>query len=85
MEKVNFIKMNWLAVEGNMPNPREQLINLAISELTKVFQDLREGKEPKISPEIEKLTVSLEQSNTKMSEEQVNNFAEQLIKDLSNK
>lgn len=67
-------------------NSQDQLINLAMKELSKVLQDMQQGKTPEMSPTMEKLAAELESVNdkkTKMSEEEIKNFAEKLVKQIS--
>jgi len=67
-------------------NSQDQLINLAIKELSKVLQDMQQGKTPEMSSAMEKLAAELESVNDKkknMSEEEVKSFAEKLVKQIS--
>ena len=71
---------------SNNNNPQDQLINLAMKELSKVLEDMQKGKTPTMSPTMEKLASELEIANEKrktMSEEEVKNFAETLITQIS--
>jgi hypothetical protein len=67
-------------------NSQDQLINLAMKELSKVLQDMKQGKTPEMSSTMEKLSAELESVNdkkAKMSEEEIKNFAEKLVKQIS--
>jgi len=67
-------------------NSQDQLINLAMKELSKVLQDMKQGKAPEMSSTMEKLSEELESVNDKrktMSEEEIKNFAETLVKQIS--
>lgn len=67
-------------------NPQDTLINLAMKELSKVLEDMQQGKTPTMSPTMEKLATELEMANEKkktMSEDEVKDFAETLIKQIS--
>jgi hypothetical protein len=57
-----------------------------MKELSKVLQDMKQGKNPEMSSTMEKLSTELESVNDKhktMSEEEIKNFAETLIKQIS--
>lgn len=67
-------------------NPQDKLIDFALTELAKVLQDMKEGKEPQMSSSMQKLASELENNTkkSKMSETEVKDFAERLIKQISN-
>lgn len=70
----------------NNNNSQDQLINLAMQELSKVLQDMKQGKTPEMSATMAKISEELEAASAKkkvMSEEEVKNFAETLIKQIS--
>ncbi len=67
-------------------NSQDQLINLAMQELSKVLQDMQQGKTPEMSSTMETLAAELESVNdkkAKMSEEEIKSFAEKLVKQIS--
>lgn len=69
------------------PNHQEKLIKLAIEELSKVLQDVKQGKTPTMPPTMQKLADDLEVINNNhknMSEEEIKNFAEKLIQNIEN-
>jgi hypothetical protein len=68
-------------------NPQDKLINFAMSELTKVLQDVKQGKVPEMSATMQKLASKLEMANETrktMTDEEVKTFAETLVQEISN-
>jgi len=68
-------------------NSQDQLINFAVKELHKVLNDLKQGKEPNMSPAIQKLSLELEtakEKKAKMSESEIKEWAERIVKEVSN-
>ena len=69
-------------------NAQDKIIEFTVSELTRVLKDLKAGREPKMSKQMEKLADAMEQvsdSNTKMSEEQIKEWTEKLSEEILNK
>lgn len=67
-------------------NPQDKLINLAMQELSRVLQDLRQGKNPEMSSSVQKLASELEMANenhNKMSEEDVKQWAARIATEVS--
>ncbi len=65
---------------------QDKLIQFCIKELGKALQDVKQGKEPKMSSSMQKIADELDNVNDtykNMTEEEVKNFAEKLLKDIS--
>jgi len=62
-----------------MSKPQDQLISLAIQELNRVLQDVKNGKTPEMSASIQKLSEELEKASPTMNEEEAKTFAENII------
>lgn len=67
-------------------NSQEQLLQLAMKELNKVLQDVKQGRTATMSSTVQKLSEEFEkvgpQAN-KMTEEEAKAFAERLVKEIS--
>jgi cytochrome c553 len=67
-------------------NPQDQLLGLAMKELTKVLQDLKEGKQPEMPSSMEKLASELEMATDQkknMTEEEIKNWAQRIAAEVS--
>jgi cytochrome c553 len=67
-------------------NPQDQLLGFAMKELSKVLQDLKEGKQPEMSSSMEKLASELEMATEKkknMTEEEIKNWAQRIAAEVS--
>ena len=68
-------------------NSQDQLIDLAMKELTKVLQDLKQGKEPSMSETMQKLSAELETVSEKkkvMSDQEIQEWAARIANEVSN-
>lgn len=69
----------------NKENPQSQLIEHTLSEMYKMFKDIKEGKQPKMSASLEKLSVELKNVDaTTMKEEDVKNWIKKVSSEVLN-
>lgn len=67
-------------------NPQDQLLGFAMQELSKVLQDLKEGKQPEMSSSMQRIASELEMANEKkksMSEDEIKAWAERIAAEVS--
>lgn len=65
-------------------DPQATILNFAIKELNKIVQDLKNGKQPEMSPILQKLSQEIEDVDPKkMSEKDTEVFAEKLVETIS--
>jgi hypothetical protein len=68
-------------------NPQDRLLGVAMKELGKVLQDLKEGKQPQMSSSMQRLASELEtttENKKNMSEEELKVWAERIAVEVTN-
>jgi hypothetical protein len=73
---------------SNNKDNQSQLINFTLQELTRIINDVRSGKEPQMSPTLQKLAEEMEavkDSKRQMTEEEVKQWTDKIIEKVYNK
>lgn len=69
------------------PTLQNKLLDLVLKQLTNTIDDIKQGKQPEMSPSMRRLADELEHINSKkhnLSEQEIKDFAEKLLKDIPN-
>jgi flagellin-specific chaperone FliS len=71
--------------EENKKDNTTTLIDFALKELQKTFQDLQTGKTPTVSKDLKKITDLLNIANKKLSKEEMDKIISDLAKKVEDK
>lgn len=73
---------------SNNKDNQNQLINFTLQELASIIGDVRAGKEPQMSPTLQKLAEEMEavkDSKRQMTEEEVKRWTDKIMEKVYNK